>query len=109
MTFDQQFIRIKEAAALLGVTPLTLRNWDKKGLLGAYRHPVNNYRLYRATDIQGLLDRFEKAPAPDYSAPAPSLDPQAHNYETNLISQEINLAPRTPEIQRLQITFEDDV
>jgi len=50
-----EFITIKEAADLLGVTPLTLRNWDKSGKLNAGRHPFNNYRVYSRDDIDRLL------------------------------------------------------
>ncbi|PIT89254.1 MAG: hypothetical protein COU27_01310 [Candidatus Levybacteria bacterium CG10_big_fil_rev_8_21_14_0_10_36_7] len=50
----KKYLTIKEASELLNVTPLTLRNWDKKGKLKAYRHPVNNYRLYASEDIEKL-------------------------------------------------------
>lgn len=40
---------------MLGVTPLTLRNWDKNGKLKAMRHPMNNYRVYKAEEIDDLL------------------------------------------------------
>ncbi len=40
---------------MLGVTPLTLRNWDKSGKLTAGRHPFNNYRVYQKADIDKLL------------------------------------------------------
>jgi excisionase family DNA binding protein len=39
-------LTIKEAADLLGVSKVTLRNWDKSGKLQAYRHPINGYRMY---------------------------------------------------------------
>ena len=51
----KKFITVKEAAKLLGVTPLTLRNWDKNGKLAAGRHPFNNYRVYERKDIEALL------------------------------------------------------
>ena len=51
----KNFISIKEASKLLGVTPLTLRNWDKNGKLSAGRHPFNNYRVYKRDDIEKLL------------------------------------------------------
>ena len=51
----KKFMTVKEAANLLGVTPLTLRNWDKKGKLEAGRHPFNNYRVYQRVDIEKLL------------------------------------------------------
>ena len=49
------FLTIKSAAELLGVTPLTLRNWDKSGKLGARRHPMSNYRIYLKEDIEKLI------------------------------------------------------
>lgn len=56
-----RYYTIKEAADLLGVSPLTLRNWDKKGKLIAYRHPVNNYRIYRGDQIELLIRRMESS------------------------------------------------
>ncbi|KKU52586.1 MAG: hypothetical protein A3H69_05730 [Candidatus Sungbacteria bacterium RIFCSPLOWO2_02_FULL_47_9] len=56
---EKRYLSIKHAAKMLGVTPLTLRNWDKKGLLTAYRNPLNNYRVYRMDQIQVLLRRME--------------------------------------------------
>lgn len=53
------YMQIKEAAALLGVAPNTLRNWDRTGKIRVYRHPVNNYRLYKRADLQRLLASIE--------------------------------------------------
>lgn len=55
----QRYITIKDAAKLLHVTPLTLRNWDKSGRLRAYRHPANNYRIYRLDQIEAFLRQLE--------------------------------------------------
>ena len=55
----QDYVQIKEAAALLGVAPNTLRNWERMGKLRVYRHPVNNYRLYKRSDIVALLAAIE--------------------------------------------------
>jgi len=54
------FLRIKEAADFLGVSELTLRNWDKKGKLVAHRHPINDYRLYRIADLENFLIKMDK-------------------------------------------------
>ncbi|MBI2507156.1 MAG: MerR family DNA-binding transcriptional regulator [Candidatus Niyogibacteria bacterium] len=54
-----RYMTIKEAAKFLGVSALTLRNWDKKGQLVAIRHPVNNYRLYTFSEIEKFLKSFE--------------------------------------------------
>ena len=55
----QTYLTINKAAKLLHVTPLTLRNWDKNGKLRAYRHPSNNYRVYRLDQIESFLRRLE--------------------------------------------------
>ena len=55
------YLTIQSAAQLLGVTPLTLRNWDKKGILSPYRNPVNNYRVYRRDQIELFLRRLENS------------------------------------------------
>jgi excisionase family DNA binding protein len=46
------------AAEFLGVSPSTLRNWDRGGKLRAIRHPVNGYRLYRKADLRKLVDKL---------------------------------------------------
>ena len=56
---EKQYLTIKETANILGVTPLTLRNWDKKGKLVAHRHPLNNYRVYKTEDLLNLLESIE--------------------------------------------------
>jgi DNA (cytosine-5)-methyltransferase 1 len=57
-------VQIKEAAALLGVAVNTLRNWERSGKLRVYRHPVNNYRLYKRADIAALLAAIDAPVAP---------------------------------------------
>ncbi|MBU2564191.1 MerR family DNA-binding transcriptional regulator [Patescibacteria group bacterium] len=56
---ERKYYTIKQAAKLIGVTPLTLRNWDNNGKLKAYRHPVNNYRVYKTQQIELFLRRLE--------------------------------------------------
>lgn len=52
------YMQITEAAKYLGVKPFTLRNWEKYGKLGSYRHPINNYRLYLKEDLDELLQKI---------------------------------------------------
>jgi DNA-binding transcriptional MerR regulator len=58
-TFQTKLITIKQAANILGVTTLTLRNWDNSGKFTASRHPINNYRVYKISDIEDLLMEIE--------------------------------------------------
>ena len=57
----KKFLNVKEVAKLMGVTPLTIRNWDTAGKLTAYRNPVNNYRLYKVEDIENLLKEIDQS------------------------------------------------
>jgi MerR family transcriptional regulator, copper efflux regulator len=53
------YLTVKEAAAFLGTSPATLRNWDRAGKLTPCRHPVNSYRLYRKEDLERILRQAE--------------------------------------------------
>lgn len=49
---------------MLGVSKLTLRNWDKTGKLAAYRHPISNYRVYRVEDVEKIIQQIESGEKP---------------------------------------------
>lgn len=53
------YITIKQASKILGVSPLTLRNWDGNGKLKAHRHPMNNYRVYKIEDLEKVIHEIE--------------------------------------------------
>ncbi len=55
----KKYLTMKEVAELLGVTTLTLRNWDKAGKLKAYRNPINNYRVYKPEEIELFIRKIE--------------------------------------------------
>ena len=65
---DNQFVTIKQASSILGVSPLTLRNWDKNGKLKAYRHPMNNYRVYKIEDLEAVIQEIKVRATPEKSA-----------------------------------------
>jgi len=57
--FDE-YLTVKQAAQLLGVSPDTLRNWDRAGKFTPSRHPINGYRLYRRSDLDRLLQELHQ-------------------------------------------------
>jgi len=64
MKVSKKYLTNKEVAKILGVTPLTLRNWDRKGKLKAYRNPINNYRVYKPEEIELFLRKIESRRGP---------------------------------------------
>lgn len=52
------YLLVKEAAQLLGVSPNTVRNWGETGKLTEYRHPVNNYRLFKRSELESLSKKL---------------------------------------------------
>lgn len=61
---ENKFVSIKEASEMLGVSKLTLRNWDRDGKLHALRHPINNYRVYHIDSINKILNKIESGEKP---------------------------------------------
>jgi MerR family transcriptional regulator, copper efflux regulator len=57
----RDYLTVKEAARLLGVSRDTLRNWDRADKLKPVRHPMNRYRLYRREDLGSLLQQLTRA------------------------------------------------
>ena len=51
----QDYLTVREAAQILGVSTSTLRAWDRAGKLRAIRNPMNGYRLYQREDLEAFL------------------------------------------------------
>lgn len=56
----EEFVTIAEASKRLGVAPNTLRSWGALGKIQEYRHPMNNYRLYRLEDLESLIKILQR-------------------------------------------------
>ena len=56
----KEYLRVQEASQLLGVSIVTLHRWDAKGKLKSLRHPINNYRLYKRSDIERILKKINQ-------------------------------------------------
>ncbi|MGD0519576.1 MAG: helix-turn-helix domain-containing protein [Thermoguttaceae bacterium] len=60
MPQSDEYLRVKEAAEFLGVVPNTIRAWGGRSKIPEYRHPANNYRLYKKSDLERLLEQIEQ-------------------------------------------------
>ena len=56
MTDENSYINTKQARELLGITTITLRNWDKENRIKTVRTP-SGHRLYSKQDIFNILGR----------------------------------------------------
>ncbi len=68
-----EYRTVGEAAEYLGVSPATLRNWDRSGKLKPRRHPHNGYRIYLHADLESILRTADLSRQPDESF-APLVD-----------------------------------
>jgi DNA (cytosine-5)-methyltransferase 1 len=54
MPSTDDFLLVTDAAEMLGVSPNTIRNWGRDGKIVEYRHPVNNYRMFKRTELERI-------------------------------------------------------
>lgn len=55
-------MNVGQAAAFLGVSPASLRNWSDRGCLPVYRTP-GGQRRYRLEDLDRFVDSWRERPA----------------------------------------------
>lgn len=61
MMQNEGYVRVKEASEILGVSPNTVRAWGAEGKIAEHRHPLNNYRLYKKTELEKVLRKVERS------------------------------------------------
>ena len=83
----KQYLTVNEVAKIIGVSPLTVRNWDQKGRLVAHRNPLNNYRLYKTEDVEKLIKDIEQSKGKTFPSQPPPV-------------------PEKPKFRKLQIETE---
>ena len=57
MTRLDEYVKIAEAARIIGVSPNTLRAWAADGKIPLRVNPANGYRLFRRSDLESFLRR----------------------------------------------------
>lgn len=55
----EKFIKVGEAAKILGISNETLRRWDKSKKFESVRHPINNYRVYTESSVMSLVEELQ--------------------------------------------------
>lgn len=60
MTRLNEYVKVAEAAAILGVAQGTLRSWAEAGKIPMHKNPANGYRLFRRRDLLQFLKAVGK-------------------------------------------------
>lgn len=55
MTDEEQLLKIGQAAKLLGINPITLRRWERAGIISPIKVSKRGDRIYEQSAIQALL------------------------------------------------------
>jgi len=64
MTKLSEYVKVAEAAEILGVSQGTVRAWAEAGKIPMRRNPANGYRLFRRADLEGFLRKISKPAKP---------------------------------------------
>ena len=59
MSIREKYVKVREAAEILGVCANTVRAWGAAGELREFRSPANGYRLYKREDLEKFLRQIE--------------------------------------------------
>jgi DNA (cytosine-5)-methyltransferase 1 len=65
-TKNDEYLRVKQAAAMMGIAPNTMRKWGATGKIPEYRHPANTYRLYKRSDLEKMIAQVEQSRTTPY-------------------------------------------
>jgi excisionase family DNA binding protein len=51
----KEYVKVAEAAEILGVSQGTVRAWAEAGKIPMHKNPANGYRLFRRVDLEKFL------------------------------------------------------
>lgn len=57
---SEQFLTISQFAKEIGVTPLTIKRWEKKGLLYPHHTSPTGYRYYTYEQVEQYKAKYYK-------------------------------------------------
>jgi excisionase family DNA binding protein len=53
-----EYVKVAEAAEILGVSSGTIRTWAADGKIPMHRNPANGYRLFKREELEKFLKRI---------------------------------------------------
>ena len=58
------YVKVAEAAEILGVSQGTIRTWAEAGKLPMHKNPANGYRLFKREDLENFLSELSRPVIP---------------------------------------------
>lgn len=55
-----EYVKVAEAAEILGVSQGTVRAWAETGKIPMHKNPANGYRLFKRVELDNFLAEIEK-------------------------------------------------
>ncbi len=59
-----EYVKVAEAAEILGVSLGTVRTWAADGKIPMHRNPANGYRLFKREDLERFLAKVARPEDP---------------------------------------------
>jgi len=59
-----EYVKVAEAAEILGVSQGTVRAWAEAGKIPMHKNPANGYRLFKRAELEQFLDYIDKPSTP---------------------------------------------
>jgi excisionase family DNA binding protein len=59
-----EYVKVAEAARILGVSQGTVRVWAETGKIPVHRNPANSYRLFKRFELEAFLAEIDKPALP---------------------------------------------
>ncbi len=59
-----EYVKVAEAAEILGVSQGTVRAWAEAGKIPMHKNPANGYRLFKRAELEQFLDYLDKPSMP---------------------------------------------
>jgi excisionase family DNA binding protein len=59
-----EYVKVAEAARILGVSQGTVRVWAETGKIPVHRNPANGYRLFKRFELEAFLAEIDKPALP---------------------------------------------
>jgi hypothetical protein len=104
---QSQYISIGKAAKLIGVTPTTLRRWEKAKKIKPARTPTNR-RMYSRDEISSMVSRSLKSSAMNWAIKLSGEEPDKQYYCPTRDIFQARLDRMLGELLRLSIPEDDD-